>query len=137
VKFLTRFLQIIGILLLLRGAVDAQSASHTRGAAPITGIFSNLILHTETQDVIGYEVTVSKVGDKGAYFVVLQCAQGVAEPPIVSRAEVANGMLTFSPDDHACGSKFRAMLGSRGILLWIDGRSQGLIPRQHSFWETH
>ncbi|MCU1222882.1 MAG: hypothetical protein JWQ42_975 [Edaphobacter sp.] len=135
-KSLSR-LQIFGILLLFRGTVDAQNSSHNRGAGLITGVFSSLILHAESQDVIGYEITVSKVGDKGVYFVVLQCAQGVAEPPIVSRAEVVSGMLTFSPEDHACGSKFRAMPGSKGILLWIDGRSQGLIPRHHSFWETH
>lgn len=136
-KFMSRFLHVLWMLLLFKGAVDAQNPSPKGGVARVTGVFSSLLLHVETHDVIGYEITVSKVGDEGAYFVVLQCAQGVAEPPIVSRAEIRNGMLTFSPEDHACGSKFRAMPGNRGILLWIDGRSHGFIPRHHSYWETH
>jgi len=137
VKSMSRSMQIFGILLLFRGTVDAQNPSHKGGRVQVTGVFSSLLLHAETQDLIGYEITVSKVGDAGVYFVVLQCAEGVAEPPIVARAEIRNGMLTFSPEDHACGTKFRAMPGNRGILLWIDDRSQGFIPRHHSYWETH
>jgi hypothetical protein len=61
----------------------------------------------------------------------------VAEPLVVSRAEIAKGVLTFSANDPVCGGKFRAKAGREGILLWIDGKSRGLIPRHHSFWETH
>jgi len=39
--------------------------------------------------------------------------------------------------NRVCGGKFRAKAGREGMLLWIDGKSQGLIPKHHSFWETH
>jgi hypothetical protein len=121
------WLRMALVLLITRGVANAQ----------MTGVFSSMVLNPETRDVIGYELTVSRVGDRGTYFVVLQCAQGVAEPPVVAKAEVADGVLTFSSSNPICGSKLRARPGSKGMLLWMDGKSQGLIPRQHSFWETH
>jgi hypothetical protein len=130
-------LRVALTLLAFNGIAEAQSPARNGNPARLTGVFSSLLLHAETQDVIGYEITVSRVGDRGLYFIVLQCAQGVAEPPIVSQAEVANGVLTFSPSDRACGSKFRLEPGSNGMLLWVDGQPQGTIPRHSSFWEIH
>jgi hypothetical protein len=128
---------IVLVLLIFKGLASAQNSSQNGSPARLTGVFSSLLLHPETQDVIGYEITVSRVGDSGAYVVVLQCAQGVAEPPVVSQAEVANGVLTFTSSNPICGSKFRTQNGPAGMALWVDGKSQGLIPRRHSFWETH
>jgi hypothetical protein len=117
------------VLLIFRGVAGAQNLPKNGSPAQMTGVFSNLVSHPETQDVIGYEITVSRVGDRGLYFVVLQCAQGVPEPPVVSQAKVTDGVLTFSSSDPICGSKFRAKPGATGMLLWVDGKSQGLIPR--------
>jgi len=128
----------VGLMTILLASVAvAQSAPQSGRAAQMTGVFSSLLLHRDTQDVIGYEVIVSRVGDDGAYFVVLQCAQGVPQPPVVSEAKLVNSVLLFASTDPLCGTNLKAKPGRDGVFLWVDGKPQGLIPRRHSFWESH
>jgi hypothetical protein len=127
----------VGLMSILAGVAAAQSAPQDGQPVQTTGVFSSLFLHKDTQDVVGYEITVSRVGDDRAYSVVLQCAQGVAQLPIVSKAQLVDGALQFASTDPVCGTNIKAKPVSDGIFLWVDGKSQGLIPRQHSFWENH
>jgi hypothetical protein len=71
---------------LMRG----QQAMSQKRKVEITGVYSKLFVHPETLDALVRELIVSRISSD-RYSIVLQCAEGEMNEPLLARATFSKG----------------------------------------------
>jgi hypothetical protein len=121
-------------ILAFSGALFAQSTP-TERHAPIFGTYSSLIYDAkETGDIGGTELTV--IPQYITAYVLFQCAEGDAYPPVFVPAKVTANTVDFTiPDalNDMCPRLYHGVPTSKGLRLTHNGGVE-LVPRRKSYW---
>jgi len=128
----------LGYVLVCFSLVLAAHATQSAPAPQVTGIYSNLRLIPSEGDVVGTEVFILSSGT--AYFVLVQCAEGVLGPPELLPATVEYPTVKFTVPEHTASmclaGEFEGTLTSRGLNGAVRGSDwPGFLPRKKSFWQ--
>jgi len=118
----------------------AQNTDSTPNPIRVTGVYSTLYLNKEEGDLLGIEVMITKTEKN--YYVVFQSAEGVALPPVVTKAVVDGNTIMFKVNEPGGYSgTFRGRIKQTGIEGgFVNGqrdpfmRKTFLLPRKCSFW---
>lgn len=114
--------------------VSGSSRAATHSPQP-TGLYSTMTISARTGDASGFEIFLLPGLD--SMYVLFQIAEGAPSDPVLVRAAVADGAISFdlSPTIQQSLGRFtgtvsRAMLTGR----FQDG-TQITLPRRNSIWQ--
>jgi hypothetical protein len=105
------------------------------GSTKITGIYSNMRIHPETDDVLGMEVFISYTsnGINHNYYALVQIAEGMPNVPNLVEAKVWGDSISFSIPIYGLfvGKITQKELRGR----FNNSPKLEILKRQKSFWQ--